>query len=93
MAGSSSQNAVLLKNYDHLENYIILFRSSSPLNLKLEGHNKLYYKMLDGIIDIKIFMHQNLNRLLGIYSNSIGKHVVPPFWSMGYLYGDHYLNT
>lgn len=69
-----------------------MWRSTSPLNLQIGWNNTLEYKMVDGIIDIKIFMHSNLNRLLHIYRKSLGSHIVPPFWSMGYMYANQYGN-
>jgi len=42
------------------------------MNLGLFGSNRLEYKMMDGVIDMKILIHHDINELMSIYSDQLG---------------------
>jgi len=49
--------------------------------------------MMDGIIDMKILIHKKMDQLLALYGRHLGKHIVPPFWSMGYIHYEPYRSS
>ena len=65
-----------------------LFRSSSPMDVQLEGGQKLTYKVVGGIVDLNFFVGNDPSdtkpeTIVKQYHNYLGGWTLHPLWSFG----------
>ena len=66
----------------------MFFLNSNAQQVELEffssSESGLTYRTMGGILDIFMFINKPANEIVALYSNIIGKSVLPPFWALGW---------
>ena len=71
-------------NYFHI-NYLRSSNAMDVIKEKKNGKTYLTYKVIGGIIDIRLVIsNQNPKDLLKGLTSYIGQSNIPPFWAMGF---------
>jgi alpha-glucosidase (family GH31 glycosyl hydrolase) len=68
--------------------HIVYLRNSLPMDVIITKNGENYsltYKIVGGVLDFSIFLgDKNPENSIRLYHDFLGKHTLPPFWSLGF---------
>ncbi|CAG2179604.1 unnamed protein product, partial [Oppiella nova] len=62
----------------------ILFLNSNAMEYSFLPEPALSLKTLGGVLDFFVFLGDNPEHVIQLYTSVIGRQIMPPFWALGY---------